>query len=189
MVDVETPQLVRRQTFEKASNQEVAIRVDIMEKTPQPEQKDVLPQEPTPPKTENFVTIEPEEIEVFKTPQPSPQPTQIPTPRTLPAEPDLIYLSTPQEFSGSAYVVNANEISIGGNSIFLYGIYVNPNSREGTLGKKFLEDLIRNEPVHCIAPAYTRQGVATAICYVGNTSLNHTMVNSGYSKNVSLKPL
>ena len=34
MVDIETPQLVRRQTFEKASNQEVAIRVDVLKKHP-----------------------------------------------------------------------------------------------------------------------------------------------------------
>ena len=187
MVDVETPQLVRRQTFEKAANQEVAIRVDVMEKTPAQEQNTTVATatEQAPQKTESFVTEEPEKVEVYDAPKVEPAPT----PRTIQVEPDLIYLSTPQEFSGSAYVVNANEINIGGNSIFLYGIYVNPRSREGTLGKKFLEDLIGNEPVHCVAPAYTRQGVATAICYVGNTSLNHAMVNSGYSKNVSLKPL
>ena len=189
IVDTTTPQMVRRQTFEKASNQEVAIRVDVMEKAPSTEPEIVLPVEPTPEKTESFVISEPEKVEVYETPQTQQEATSAPTPRTIPTEPDLIHLSTPQEFSGSAYVVNANEINIGGNSIFLYGIYVNPRSREGTLGKKFLEDLIGNEPVHCIAPAYTRQGVATAICYVGNTSLNHTMVNSGYSKNVSLKPL
>lgn len=185
MVDIATPQMVRRQTFEKAANQEVAIRVDVMEKAPTPEPQVIQPTEQIPEKIESFVTAEPETVEVYNTPQPEPTPA----PRTIQKEPDLIYLSTPQEFSGSAYVVNANEINIGGNSIFLYGIYVNPQSREGTLGKKFLEDLTRNEPVHCIAPAYTRQGIATAICYVGNTSLNHTMVNSGYSKNVSLKPL
>ena len=92
-------------------------------------------------------------------------------------------------YSDSAYVVNANEINIGGNSIFLYGIYVNPRSREGTLGKQYLEKLIGNDTVHCVASAYTRQGVATAICFVGNVSINHSMVNSGYSQNVSLKPL
>jgi len=186
IVDTNEPQIVRRQMFEKATNQEVAIRVDVMaeqeQKHPQPSPI-AAPEQTSPEKT--FITPEPEKIEVYEEPKPQP----LPAPRTIQIEPDLIHLSTPQEFSGSAYVINANEINIGGNSIFLYGIYVNPTSREGTLGKQFLEDLIGNEPVHCIAPAYTRQGVATAICYVGSTSLNHAMVNSGYSKNISLQPL
>ena len=189
VVDANTPQMIRRQIFEKASQSEVAIRVDVMA-----EQKKQYPQEETTPPTiepettqpiETTTPSEPEKIAVYEEPKPEP----LPTPRTLPNKPDLIYLSTPQEFSGSAYVVNANEINIGGNSIFLYGIYVNPRSREGTLGKNFLEKLIANEPVHCVAPAYTRQGVATAICSVGNISINHTMVDSGYSQNVSLPPL
>ncbi len=189
IVNPNEPQIVRRQTFEKASNQEVAIRVDILA-----EQKQQI--QPTPTaiveqtheqsqEEDTFITPEPEKVEVYEETKPQP----LATPRKITTEPDLIHLSTPQEFSGSAYVINANEINIGGNSIFLYGIYVNPTSREGTLGKQFLEDLIGNEPVHCIAPAYTRQGVATAICYVGNMSLNHAMVNSGYSQNVSLQPL
>ena len=99
---------------------------------------------------------------------------------------DLIYLSTPQEISGEAYIVSANEIVIGENDIYLFGIYVDPNSGAGLESKEFLEALIGSEPVKCIVEAYSKQGIATGMCYVRNININYTMVKSGMSQNVAL---
>ena len=99
----------------------------------------------------------------------------------------LIYLVTPQEFSGKAKVTNANEIVINENTIFLYGIYVDPNTTKGIEGKEYLRNWINGKEIRCVVEAYTKQGYATGMCYDGSLSINHQMVNKGFSKNVALE--
>lgn len=178
----EAEQQLRRQIFEKAKNAETPVRVDIMAQKNQP----------LAPQFEN----EPEAKAVLPAPAPSEPETESAEPAPLPAKNtvdnsrrrklDLIYLDTFQEINGEAYVVNANEIIIGGNDIFLFGIYVDPTSSEGIAGKEFLENLIGTDPVKCVIEAYTRQGVATGMCYVRHISINHTLVNNGISQDVAL---
>lgn len=98
----------------------------------------------------------------------------------------LYYINEPVNINGTATVINANEIKIGTESIFLYGIYVDPNTSKGIEGREALQNLISGKIVNCAVSAYTYQGVATGICSVDNININKVMVESGYSKNVAL---
>lgn len=153
---------VRRKTFERAKSAPVAV--DIMLKN----------------------TAAQKAPEVFSAPSPTqqkaaPQPEQ-PAKKKLP----LVYVSEAKNIKGLAQVVNANEIKINGESIFLYGIYVNPNTEKGRLAKNFLIQTINGREVDCVIEAYTYQGIATGICSVSNTNLNKALVDGNYSKNVAL---
>lgn len=98
----------------------------------------------------------------------------------------LIYLETPKEVIGVAKVFNANEVEIDGTYIFLYGIYVNPDTEQGIQAKRFLEEAVKNEMVRCSIVAYTFQEVATGMCYVGSENLNQLLVKNKLSKDVAL---
>lgn len=98
----------------------------------------------------------------------------------------LYYVNEPVVINGNAAIVNANEIKIGTESIFLYGIYVDPNTSKGIEGSEALQNLVAGKTVNCIVNAYTYQGVATGICTVDGVNINKVMVESGYSKNVAL---
>lgn len=98
----------------------------------------------------------------------------------------LVYLDEPKEVIGMAKVYNANEVEVDGTYIFLYGIYVNPDTEEGLQAKKFLEDALKNQVVRCSIVAYTLQDVATGMCYVGGENINQLLVKNKFSKNVAL---
>ncbi len=98
----------------------------------------------------------------------------------------LVYLDEPKEVIGMAKVYNANEVEVDGTYIFLYGIYVNPDTEEGVLTKKFLEATVKNQVVRCSIVAYTLQDVATGMCYVGGENINQLLVKKSFSKNVAL---
>ncbi len=98
----------------------------------------------------------------------------------------LVYLDEPKEVIGMAKVYNANEVEVDGTYIFLYGIYVNPDTEEGLQAKKFLEETVKNQVVRCSIVAYTLQDVATGMCYVGGENLNQLLVKKSFSKNVAL---
>lgn len=68
-----------------------------------------------------------------------PQPVKRKVKRNLP----LIYLDEPKEVIGVTKVYNANEIEVDGTYIFLYGIYVNPETELGLEAKKFLENVVK----------------------------------------------
>lgn len=98
----------------------------------------------------------------------------------------LVYVNEPKAINGTAKVINANEIVINGETLFLYGIYVDPNTRKGQEAKVFLDKTINGEVVDCNIEAYTYQGIATGICRVKEINLNKELVEQGYSKNVAL---
>ncbi len=98
----------------------------------------------------------------------------------------LIYLETPKTIKGTVKVVNANEITLNNESIFLYGIYVNPDTAKGFDAKTFLERTVDGQTVECRIDAYTYQGIATAVCYIGKLNINRALVDNGYSQNVAL---
>ncbi len=98
----------------------------------------------------------------------------------------LVYLDEPKEVIGMAKVHNANEVEVDGTYIFLYGIYVNPDTEEGLQTKKFLEETLKNQVVRCSIVAYTLQDVATGMCYVGGENINQLLVKKSFSKNVAL---
>lgn len=105
---------------------------------------------------------------------------------TVPKKLPLVYLDVPKEVKGYAKIINANEIEVGGTYIFLYGIYVNPDSADGLEAKKFLEVTVKNQEVRCSILAYTYQDIATGMCYLGGKNLNQTLVDEELSKNVAL---
>ena len=111
-----------------------------------------------------------------------PQPVKRKVKRNLP----LIYLDVPKEVIGVTKVYNANEIEVDGTYIFLYGIYVNPETELGLEAKKFLENVVKNQVVRCSIVAYTFQDIATGMCYVGGENINRMLVTHKFSKNVAL---
>ena len=111
-----------------------------------------------------------------------PQPVKRKVKRNLP----LIYLDEPKEVIGVTKVYNANEIEVDGTYIFLYGIYVNPETELGLEAKKFLENVVKNQVVRCSIVAYTFQDIATGMCYVGGENINRMLVTHKFSKNVAL---
>ncbi len=98
----------------------------------------------------------------------------------------LVYLDTPKEVIGAVTVHNANELEVDGTYIFLYGIYVNPDTEQGIYAKKFLENMVKNQIVRCSIVAYTLQDVATGMCYLNGENINRMMVTNKFSKNVAL---
>ncbi len=100
----------------------------------------------------------------------------------------LTYLNVPQKISSQNVVVlNANEIVVGKNRLFLHGIYVNPQTNDGMMAKDFLIDLISGKDVDCMLVAYTKTNDYTALCYVGDIEINRLLVDKGYSENKALK--
>ncbi len=167
-----SPQAIRRQMFERAQNT-TPKAVDIMQQPNDIQVAQIISQE------DSSGAADPKPVEKTVLPEKAKEKAK----KKL----DLIYLVTPQEFTGEATVRNANELIIDGNNIFLFGIYVDPSSPKGIEGKAYLEKLIQGAPVKCIAEAYTKQGYATAFCFAGGKNLNYEMVDSGYSKDVALE--
>lgn len=100
----------------------------------------------------------------------------------------LDYLNEPITVSGEAIVHNANEITVDGNYVFLYGIYANPKDGRGVRGKVYLKNFVQSEIVRCDILAYTKgEAVATAECYVGDVDINRLMVENGFSDRVSAR--
>lgn len=169
------PQAIRRQMFEKAQGAPESIDIMKIQDNVTPAEIPagaVISQEIVTEKGEPTVAVQPEIA-----------PKTITESRKL----DLIYLVTPQEFSGKARVNNANELIIEGNTIFLYGIYVDPNTSLGIKGKEVLNEMIGDNPVKCIVEAYTKQGFATGLCFVNGKNINHEMVDKGISQDVALE--
>ena len=101
---------------------------------------------------------------------------------------NLDYLNEPITVSGEAIVHNANEMTVDGNYVFLYGIYANPKDGRGVRGKVYLKNFVQSEIVHCDILAYTKgEAVATAECYVGDVDINRLMVEKGFSDRVSAR--
>lgn len=98
----------------------------------------------------------------------------------------LTYLEQPRKTSGVAEVVNANELKIGGNLLFLYGIYAAPASEEGIAAMQYLQKGIEGKEIDCFVGAYTADGTATAICIYNGININQRLVDLNYSKDVSL---
>lgn len=98
----------------------------------------------------------------------------------------LVYLDVPKNVSGIAKIHNANELEVDGTYIFLYGIYVNPDTSKGIQAKEFLVNFVQNKIVRCSIVAYTFQDVATGMCYVDGENINQLLVKRDFSKNVAL---
>ena len=115
------------------------------------------------------------------------QPTQPRTATKPQKKLPLLYLNNNETVSGTAEVVNANELKINGREYFLHGIYVDPKSSLGLEAKTFLKSVIAQNIIQCQVKAYTYQKVGTVICNVNGENINWLLVNRGYSKNVALE--
>ena len=98
----------------------------------------------------------------------------------------LTYLDIPQKISGEVRVVNANELRVGDQLIFLYGIYVDPSSEDGKKAEEYLRDVTEGRTIDCFIGAYARDGNGTAICFCQGKNINQTLVDLQYSRNVTL---
>lgn len=151
----------RRKMFEKAKS--IPVAVDIM--------KQPKTAEPAMPQFKNAAVVNTPAVSI-----------------TAPAKKKLalVYVDKPKNIVGYAQVTNANELLINKETIFLYGIYVDPNTSKGQEAKVYLDKTIGTQPVSCSVNAYTYQGIATGICRVGTLNINKALVENGFSKNVAL---
>lgn len=180
VIDTSDQQQMTRKMFGKAQDNEAPMRVDIMAQ--ERNNPTLAPQLPVTTRKDSNLLIDDDQDYDYEAPAPTAEELRAQRRRSL----DLIYLNSPQEFNGEAIIINANELIIGETPIFLFGIYIDPNTPQGLDGKDFLENLIGDNPVKCVVDAYTKQGIATGICFVNNISINHTMVERGISKDVAL---
>ena len=167
---------IRRQMFEKAKSAPQAV--DILENQEVVSVEEVKKEQALIQAEKNDAIME----EVTKGDNLQPEKQKIVVSETLP----LIYVENQIDVSGAAIVQNANEMIVNGTYIFLYGIYVDPNTPKGVEAKKFLEQMVKGKTVRCSIVAYTYQEVATALCEVDGESINQKMVDEGLSKNVAL---
>ena len=99
----------------------------------------------------------------------------------------LTYVKNPRVIRGQIEVVNANEIKVNNELMFLYGIFVQPSSDKGGAAELYLRKITENKEVECYVVAFTQNADLTAICIVDGYNLNHRMVEMGYSQNIGLK--
>lgn len=99
---------------------------------------------------------------------------------------ELTYLDKPERNEGRATVINANEILVGTKTVYLYGIYAQLGTENARKAAEYMMDNIDGKEVDCYIGAYTSADKATAICYFEGKSINHELVNKGFSQNVSL---
>lgn len=153
-----------RRIFEKAKSE--PVRVDIMQK------KDDITNPPAP------------VVVATKTQPATPAAIANAAPKKKLA---LVYVDGNKTISGVPGITNANELVIDKETVFLYGVYVDPNTSKGQEAKVFLNKTIDNKAVSCTIQAYTYQGIATGICTVNGVNLNKALVENGFSKNVALE--
>lgn len=167
---------IRRQMFEKAKSAPQAV--DILENQEVVSVEEVKKEQALIQAEKTDAIME----EVAKNDNLQPEKQKIVVSETLP----LIYVENQIDVSGAAIVQNANEMIVNGTYLFLYGIYVDPNTPKGIEAKKFLEQMVKGKTVRCNIVAYTYQEVATALCEIDGESINQKMVDEGLSKNVAL---
>ena len=167
---------IRRQMFEKAKSAPVVV--DILENQEVVSVEEVKKEQALIQAEKTDAIME----EVAKNDNLQPEKQKIVVSETLP----LIYVENQIDVSGAAIVQNANEMIVNGTYLFLYGIYVDPNTPKGIEAKKFLEQMVKGKTVRCNIVAYTYQEVATALCEIDGESINQKMVDEELSKNVAL---
>ena len=96
----------------------------------------------------------------------------------------LTYLDERKTVIGVPKVINANQLSIDGNTIILHGIYTDPDSRLGRRAALYLAKVINESEIVCEIKAYTEDAIATGICYADDVNLNEMLVNDGFSEQV-----
>ena len=97
---------------------------------------------------------------------------------------DLSYPEEILEISGTADIVNANELVINGVHMFLFGVYTDPNSENYEYAIRYLKEETNGKGVRCEILAYSGQGIATSVCYIGVKSINDALVSMGMAKKV-----
>lgn len=121
-------------------------------------------------------------VVVIETTQTVEKPAAAPAKKKL----NLVFLKEPETVSGTAGIINANELVVGGKEMFLFGIYADPTSDKGKAAEAYLREAVAGQNVTCSINAYTYQSIATAVCRVGTVNLNRELVERGFSKNVAL---
>ena len=99
----------------------------------------------------------------------------------------LVYVEKPRIVKGLIEVVNANEIKINDELMFLYGIFVQPSSDKGVSAALYLKKITENKEAECHVVAFTQNADLTAVCVIEGRNINRMMVDMGYSQNVGMK--
>lgn len=128
--------------------------------------------------------------EVIEEPVPQKEPLAVNEPVYYEVRTDLnlAYLDEPEEIFGEATIVGPNELYVGEDFVYLYGIYTNPRIYDENDAKNFLTNMTANQNVECDVVAYSTQTQAkTALCFVNGVLINKQMVAEGFADNVALK--
>lgn len=101
---------------------------------------------------------------------------------------NLAYLDEPETISGEATIAGANELYVGEDFVYLYGIYTSPRKYDINEAKAFLQNMTQNQEIECEVVAYSTQNYAkTALCFVNGVLINKQMVIEGLADNIALK--
>jgi len=101
---------------------------------------------------------------------------------------NLVYLDEPETISGTATIAGANELYVGEDFIYLYGIYTSPRKYDTNEAREFLQNMTEGQSVECNVVAYSTQTQAkTALCFVNGVLINKQMVIEDLADNVALK--
>lgn len=99
---------------------------------------------------------------------------------------NLDYEENPKEISGKTIVFNANEMAVGDTYIILYGIYTDPAGRQADKAFRYLRELAEGKELTCKIVAYTKEYIATGICFFDGRSVNRNLVDAGFAENIAL---
>lgn len=98
----------------------------------------------------------------------------------------LNYLDRPEEISGPVEIITPNELIVNGKRLFLYGVYVMPNSKSNVDATKYMYENYEGKDAKCKIVAYSKENVATAVCVCDGVSVNQQLVELNFSDNIAL---
>lgn len=99
---------------------------------------------------------------------------------------NLDYEAEPKEIRGKTIVFNANEMAVGDTYIILYGIYTEPNTQNAAKAFRYLQELVEGKELKCKVVAYTKEYIATGVCFADGHSINQNLVDAGFAENIAL---
>ncbi|MBR6327594.1 MAG: hypothetical protein IKR60_01810 [Alphaproteobacteria bacterium] len=98
----------------------------------------------------------------------------------------LTYLDNPVLIEGDAVLYGANELYVQDTYLYLYGIYTDPIKYDVRDVTDYLRKIIGEEKLQCLIVAYTKEGVATGLCFKGDTNINQMLVDEHMAENIAL---
>lgn len=100
------------------------------------------------------------------------------------AENGYTYLDKPYKISGRFTVISANDILVGSDEIFLFGIDFPAENKAQAVEYMMINFDKKN--VECYVGAYNSNQKGAAICFYEDRNINQKMLDEGLAQNISL---